>query len=265
MLGLAPRRHGRQPDGNGLDPAALVDFAVARAAGVSGDARIYRAPLRTARDLGVVVLLDASGSTHEQRGDGTTLWDRHRQLCARLVSALEVVGDRVAAYGFSSRGRHHVRFVRIKEFDGRFHQGALRRLAGLEPSGYTRLGAAVRHATHLAADRAGTGHRLVVLLSDGFPHDDDYRDRYAEHDTRRALDEAVARGVGCVCVSLGASTDQAKLDRVWGNVAHVHLERPEEFSRHVVPLFQAALRAAAPATRSGGGQHRARHAGHAAV
>jgi hypothetical protein len=244
MLGLGYRRHNRQYEGDDLDLVRLVDFAVARAAGESGDERVYQAQLKTARDLGVAVLLDASGSTAEGQSGESSIWDEQRRLAGTLIATLEDVGDRVAAYGFRSRGRHQVQFLRIKEFDGRFDQRALSRLAALEPSGFTRLGAAIRHATHLLATRAGTSNLLLVVVSDGFPYDDGYEDRYAEHDTRRALDEAIARGVGCVCLSVGTPVEDAALGRVWGNACHLRLTTARELSRQIGPLIRSSLRVA---------------------
>ncbi|HEX9684077.1 MAG TPA: VWA domain-containing protein [Acidimicrobiales bacterium] len=247
-LGLAYERHRHQADGDGIDVHALVEFAVSKAMGETPDDHVYQTRLKTGHDLGVVVLLDASGST-AHRTNGAPIWNQHRQLAANLIGALEQVGDRVAAYGFNSRGRHHVRFLMIKDFEHRFDASAVRRLATLEPSGFTRIGAAVRHATHIAAEQSGTANRLVVVVSDGFAYDDGYHGRYAERDTRRALDEAVESGVGCMCVSIASDTRAEALERLWGSVSHVRLGEADELSRHVVPMFQSALNAAGSGTR----------------
>jgi hypothetical protein len=120
-------------------------------------------------------------------------------------------------------------------------------LATLEPVGFTRIGAAVRHGSYLLTKKSGASNLLLVVLSDGFPYDDDYQAGYAEADTRRALYEAVGQGVGCVCLSVGASTDQAALERTWGNVTHGRLTTSRELCRFVLPLFRSALKSATPA------------------
>jgi nitric oxide reductase activation protein len=241
-LGLAYERHARQPDGDALDVEALIDFAVLRAAGEPDDERFYEARLRTAHDLGVLVLLDASGSTEEKTSSGRAIWDEQRQLVANLGAGFEEVGARVAAYGFNSQGRH-IRFLRIKDFDDRFDQRARSRLGGMKPAGLTRLGVAVRHGTSLISTKAGTSNRLLVLVSDGFPYENDYyQGPYAEHDTRRALDEAVKSGVGCACISVASSTDQEALERLWGNMPHKSLVEAEELGRYAASLFRQALR-----------------------
>jgi len=184
-----------------------------------------------------------------QRSNGTPVWNQHRQLAANLVGALEQVGGRVAAFGFNSRGHRHVRFLLVKDFDHRFDAAAIRRLSTMAPSGFTRLGAAIRHATHVVSEHAGTQNRLIVVVSDGFAYDDGYQGRYAEADTRHALDEAVAAGVGCLCISICSDTRQDVLDRLWGSVSHVQLEDASELSKHVVPMIQSALKSAQGAIR----------------
>lgn len=242
-LGLGLARHDRRPDGDGLDLRALVDFAVDRATGHSPDGRVYETRLRTARDLGVLVLLDASGSTRAQ-SHAASVWDEQRRLSAALVSGLEAVGDRVAAYGFRSYGREDVRYLRIKDFDGRFDGAALRRLDALQPAGYTRLGAAIRHAVALTTAQAGTSRQLLVLVSDGRPYERDYDGRHATEDTRRALAGAVAAGVGCVCLSVGSSTSHDAIAELWSDVSHLQMNGHRDLGPQVEPLFRTALHAA---------------------
>lgn len=240
-LGASFERHGHQADGEDLDLAALMDFVVDAASGNSGDERVYETRRKTRRDLGVILLLDTSGSTSDRQIGGASIWDAQRILVKNTIAALEQVGDRVAAYGFQSFGRHDVRFLRIKEFDGRFDQAARKRLRALRPSGYTRLGAAIRHATEIVAARSGAANQILVVVSDGYPFDHDYEANYAEHDVRHALGEAEARGVGCVCLNVGAATDDALLERVWGNVGHATLTGPGELGVHAESLFRAAM------------------------
>lgn len=248
-LGLSHERHNRQSQGDSLDLTALVELAVNRAAGVAGDPRVYESRRRTAHDLGVLVLLDATGSTGDSTA-GRRVFDQQRRLAARLTSALEELGDRVATYGFFSRGRDAVRLVRVKDFDDRYDHAAERRLVGLAPGGYTRLGAAIRHCSHLLNTRAGTSKMLLVVIGDGFPYDNDYKNRYAQEDSHQALREAVGRGIGCVCVSVGASTDDEVIERVWGEVPHRSLDDPSALALHVLPLFREAMQTAEASRRS---------------
>jgi hypothetical protein len=249
-LGLAHERHRRQVDGDALDMTALTEYVVDRAIGGSVDDRVYERGRRTAHDLGVVVLLDVTGSTSDS-DEGRRVFDDQRQIAARLIATLAELGDRVAGYGFQSWGRNGVRFLRIKEFDDRWDLSSQRRLAAMEPGGFTRLGAAVRHGTHIVTDKSGCINTLLIVVGDGLPYDDGYEHRYAQEDSARALSEAVDAGVGCACLSVKTATEPDILQRVWGHVPYIHLERVADLHREVMPVFRRGLREAALTGRDG--------------
>jgi nitric oxide reductase activation protein len=248
------QRHRGQAEGEVLDLDPMVDLAVTAARGESGDERIYQTRLKTAHDLGVLVLLDASGSTGEHQGAGRRTFDEQRQLTAKLAIALEEIGDRVAVFGFSSQGRQSVQLQRVKEFDERWDHRVARRLESIEPSGYTRLGAAIRHGIHLVTEKSGATNKLLTVISDGFPYDDGYEGVYAERDTRQALVESRLQGVGAVCMTIATSTKEADLGRVFGTAAHLRLADVSDLNKHVEEVFGSAMRFAARAQRTG--QHR---------
>jgi Mg-chelatase subunit ChlD len=247
-LGLRERRHRRQEVGDEIDIDALIQVQVDLAAQRPSDPRVHEARLKTAHDLGVLVLLDATGSTGES-WEGRSVFEEQRLVAARLTAAFTDLGDRVAAFGFYSRGREAVRYLRIKDFDDRFDLAAQRRVASLEPSGFTRLGAAIRHGTHILTERSGTTQRLLVLVGDGLPYEDGYEHRYAQADSARALAEAVAAGVGCVAIGVRTTTDAEILEHVWGDVPHVRIEAADDLAGHVGELFGTALRMAAGSRR----------------
>src|SRR5437879_6475518 len=88
----------------------------------------------------------------------------------------------------------------------RCDHAARRRLAAIEPGGFTRLGAAIRHGTQLAIEKSGTASTLLIVVGDGVPYDKGYGERYARDDSDKALSEAVESGVGCACVSVKTAT-----------------------------------------------------------
>jgi hypothetical protein len=133
-----------------------------------------------------------------------------------------------------------------------YEHAAQRRIAALEPTGFTRLGAAIRHGVHLVRTKAGTPNLILVVVGDGLPYDHGYEGRYAQEDSRRALQEAVVQGVGCACISVGSSTEQQVIERVWGHVSHCRLQDPSELARYVQPLFSNALREAGAIRRPAG-------------
>ena len=192
----------------------------------------------------MLVLLDASGSAADASATGASVHLHQRSAAAALTVALNDFGDRVALYAFRSRGRSAVELSPLKRFDASLDATVLRRLGAVEPGGYTRLGAAIRHGAAVLDTTAGTPRRLLVVVSDGFAYDHGYEGSYGEGDARRALAEARRRGIGCLCLTIGAGTDPAAMRRVFGTAAHATIPRADDLPRIVGPLFRAALRSA---------------------
>jgi nitric oxide reductase NorD protein len=243
-LGVALERRHRQLQGIDIDLDAVVESRVQTMSGSVPEEAVYLDLVRGRRDLGVLVLLDVSGSSGEPSTGSGTVHEHQQKAAASLTVALAELGDRVALYAFRSQGRTAVQVERMKRFDDRIDATVLGRLGASEPGAYTRLGAAIRHGTWLLARESGVSRRLLVVLSDGFAYDHGYEGAYGEADARRALSEARRLGTGCVCLSIGASTDADKLRRVFGTAAHASVSRFEDLPNVIAPLFRFALRAA---------------------
>lgn len=250
-VGLGPKVLRGRPDGDDLDIEALIDLFVDLRSGYSTPERVYAERRKLARDLGVLILLDASGSATDTDPDGLAVHDHQRRAAASLAITLEELGDRVAVYAFRSQGRHAVQLPAIKTFGQRFGVVAQARLNQLQPSGYTRLGGAIRGAGEILKAQAGTPNRLLLLLSDGFPYDDGYDGRYAEADACKALEELRTEGVACLCLSIGRGSATDALQRVFGAVGCASAAALADVSPRMDELFLSALQElAAPRTRS---------------
>ncbi|EHB55495.1 von Willebrand factor type A [Mycolicibacterium rhodesiae JS60] len=235
-LGLAWETHRAEPMGDNLDLSALVDLHTSVAAGHGCEALVYTAARRTSQRLGVLILLDATGSTAET-ADGETVFAAQRNLAFEVTSALDQLGVRTATYGFYSQGRRNVRFLHAKSFEEQWSAAAQRRLLSISPSGFTRLGAAIRHATNIVATRAGTDHQLVVVIGDGVVFDHGYEGRYACEDSRFAVEEATLRGVAIAGLSVCPTPD----DSIWPLTQHRVVRDAAELAPHVRDLFGGAL------------------------
>jgi len=243
-LGMGLHRRHRQSQGDDIDIDAAVEARVEVKAGSVPDEAVYLDSLRRRRDLSVLLLLDVSGSTAEPGTVGRTVHQQQRAAIANLTVALHDLGDRVALYAYYSQGRAAVNVVPVKRFDDHLDARMIRRLNSLEPGAYSRLGAAIRHGSAVLEARGGTSRRLLVVVSDGLAYDHGYERAYGAADARRALTEARRRGIGCVCLTVGAGTDVASLQKVFGSAAHATVARPELLTGVIGPLFRSALRAA---------------------
>lgn len=253
-LGVGLDRCHRQAQGDDIDIDAAVEARVEVMAGSAADEAVYLDSLRRRRDLAVMLLLDISGSVEEPGAQGQTVHEQQRAAAAAFTIALHDLGDRVALYAFHSQGRSAVTLMPVKRFDDAVDTLVMRRLRGLVPGGYSRLGAAIRHGAAVLEGHGGTSRRLLVVLSDGLAFDQGYERDYGAADARRALAEARRRGTGCLCLTIGAGTDAGELQRVFGSAAHATVPGLEQLNQMIGPLFRSALRSAEVRRRIGAKQ-----------
>ncbi|NML17105.1 hypothetical protein [Azohydromonas caseinilytica] len=183
-----------QAEGEEVDLDALVQARADFRAGLPLSERVYRSQRLLRRDLACVLLVDVSGSTDGWLAGNRRVIDVEREALLLLALALQRLGEPHALLAFSGRGAQGVALWEIKGFEEPAGEAVLTRIAGLEPQHCTRTGAALRHASWLLSRRP-EHHRLLLLLSDGKPQDDDgYEGAAAVQDLRRAVLEARALG-----------------------------------------------------------------------
>ncbi|MFN6962015.1 MAG: nitric oxide reductase activation protein NorD, partial [Rhodocyclaceae bacterium] len=239
---LAPVRRWQkaQPEGTELDIDACVRIAADRMAGwhFSG-AGAYLNHRPTERDLACLVLADLSLSTDAYANDTQKVIDVIRDSLMLFGEALSTTGDAFAFYGFSSLKRSQVRFHEIKPFDRPLDAAARGRIAALKPGYYTRIGAALRRATQLL-EKQPANRRLLILLSDGKPHDIDlYEGRYGIEDTRKALIEAREAGIKPFCVTIDRE-GAGYLPHLFGPAGYTVVRKPADLPDRL-PLLYAQL------------------------
>ena len=212
---LRPRLHHQVKgleDGEEIDLNAVVAAHVDRRSGISPSLKVYSARQLIARDVAVLFLLDLSASTatrlptgaeigasSSDKEEGPRVIDLIKEAVVLLSVALEEIGDAYAIYGFSSSGRHDVEVYPVKNFKESLAAETQGRMGALTPRGSTRMGAAVRHAIRRLKG-VSSRSRLLVVLSDGYPEDEDYGKpvippMYGLRDTLMALREAERGGI----------------------------------------------------------------------
>lgn len=237
--GLRPpafRRVAGQADGEELDVDAVVQRAAECRAGLEGSARVYIRREKRERDVAVAFLVDVSGSTSRQLVGGRRVIDVEKESLVLLCEALEAVGDQYGLFAYSGQGRGSVDFLTIKDFDERLGAATAHRLGGLVPGRQNRDGAAIRHASaKLMAREAKT--RIFILLSDGRPLDDGYKDDYALEDTKKALREARQHHIHPFCVTIDQEAD-AYVRRMYGDVQFAVIDRAESLPATLPRIYQ---------------------------
>lgn len=230
----------RQRSGDELDIAACVNAIVDRRLGHSGEERLYIDARPARRGLAIALLVDVSGSTGVRVTEAMRIIDLERIALLLAGEALDALGDLYAVYSFCGREASNIKLSVIKEFTEQNSYTVHRRIAAMEPEGFTRLGAAIRHATTQLA-RQSAGHRLLLILSDGRPNDiDRYQGSYGVEDSRQAVLEARASGVFPFCLTIDAEASEY-LPRIFGKAGHTILQRPEHLPKALLGVVRGLI------------------------
>jgi nitric oxide reductase NorD protein len=219
-------------DGDDYNLNAVIDYVIDRRADGQQSERLYTKRLRRQRDVAVSFLLDQSSSTARTIGrhplqpythPGRRIIEVEKEGLVLMSEALEAVGDIYSINGFTSEGRHNVKFYVVKDFDEKYSEEVERRIGGITYRNNTRLGAAIRHAAaRLEKQEART--RLLIVMSDGRPYDHDYGDaRYAREDTREALRQAKQKGITPFCITIDRESE-AELRDLYGDIGYTIID-----------------------------------------
>ncbi|NOY90611.1 MAG: VWA domain-containing protein [Deltaproteobacteria bacterium] len=235
---LERRPKKRRRDGAEVDVDAVVDARATLAAGHTPSDRLYieRKPGRPA--LSLLVLLDLSLSSDAYVA-GERVLDVSREAAFVVGEALGESVD-FAIAGFHSNTRRDCRFVSIKAFGEAWTQ-ARGRLAGLEPQGYTRVGAALRHGTNVLRHKH-TRRKALVVVTDGQPTDyDRYEGRHGVEDVAQAVREARRDGVACFALAVSKERT-AQLGQMFGHDRYSLLHRADQLPEAMSLLMTELLR-----------------------
>lgn len=236
---LRPRRviRPRQLDGAELDLDAVISAQVElRASGHASD-RIYQSARQIERDLAVAFLIDTSRST-EAAVDDTSVIDTARDALSALAGGIDACGDRLGIWGFSSLRRDRVFLTCCKSFDDPMTDQTIANICALKPGHYTRLGAAIRHASARLAEQ-NAARKLLIVLTDGKPNDlDHYEGQHGIEDSHMAVRDA--RNLGQSVYGVIIDEDgQDWFARIFGRGGFTLLPHPARLPRVLPDIYRS--------------------------
>jgi len=228
-------------EGDEFDYRALLDFAIDKKAGKIPSDRLYIKHIKQTRDVAVLLLVDLSRSTSNTvYNSKVTILSVEKEAIVLFCEALQVVGDVFAIAGFSSTGPLGVDYLRIKDFEENLDDKVKQRINAMAPQRNTRMGAAIRHATS-QLENISSKVRLLIILSDGFPNDVDYKNKYAIEDTRKAIFEARSKNIFTHAITVHFAGD-AKLDNLYGNIRHNVISDVRELPDKLLRIYGSLTR-----------------------
>ncbi|MBN2866959.1 MAG: VWA domain-containing protein [Thiotrichales bacterium] len=219
-----------QEEGEELDLDVALRSMIDFKSGQAPDPRINYSHTTDSRSIAVMLLVDTSQSLNERNQEtGQTLLELSEEALAITAWTVEQLGDKFAIAGFCSDTRHEVRYQHIKGYSEGYTDEVKARIAGMEASYSTRMGAAMRHAAHyLEAQQAEK--KLLLVLTDGEPADVDAKDpKMLIQDTHKAVEELQGKGIYSYCITVDPKADEYVAD-IFGNQYTVidHVEKLPE-------------------------------------
>jgi hypothetical protein len=202
-----------QEEGSELDLDVALRSLIDYKSGATPDPRINMSHKTSGRNIAVMVLLDLSESLNEKAaGSEQTVLELSQEAVSLLGWAIEKLGDPFAIAGFHSNTRHDVRYLHIKGFSEHWDDEVKGRLAAMDASYSTRMGAAMRHAAHYL-EKQQADKKLMLILTDGEPADIDSKDgRILIEDARQAVKELDQQGIYTYCINLDSNADEYVAD-----------------------------------------------------
>ncbi|SDU92542.1 nitric oxide reductase activation protein NorD [Pseudomonas mucidolens] len=227
----------QQPQGAELDLQAWLDFHVERQHGPCAERGLFMEQRHTRRDLACLLLADVSMSTDAHLNDTQKVIDVIRDSLLLFGESLAGLGDAFALYGFSSLRRHQVRLQQLKSFQQPYDDQTRGSIQGLKPGYYTRMGAAIRQATHTLG-ACKQRRKLLLIVTDGKPNDLDlYEGRYGVEDTRQAVVEARRQGLIPFCITIDKKA-RDYLPYMFGAHGYTLIRQPEQLPLRLPQLYR---------------------------
>lgn len=225
----------RQTQGEEFDIDAITDLFVDVKTGHTPSEKIYLSKRKKEKDLSILLLLDISLSS-DGYAAGNRVIDVEKQVSLLFGEILDEFNIDFSIDCFYSKTRNHSTYLSLKDFDDNWNT-AKYRIGAIEPSGYTRIGAALRHSGALL-DKRDTKNKWVILISDGKPNDyDKYEGKYGINDVKQALRELNQRQINSYALAIEA---QAKyyLPQMFGQNHYQILTTPVELLQSLVKLYE---------------------------
>ena len=225
----------RQKEGEAFDLDAITDLFVDVHSNHTPSEKIYLSKRKKEKDLSILMLLDISLSS-DGYAAGNRVIDVEKQVSILFGEILNEFNVDFSIDCFYSKTRNYTTYLSLKGFDEDWNT-ARHKVGAVEPSGYTRIGAALRHSGALLNKR-DTKNKWLILISDGKPNDyDKYEGKYGINDVKQALRELNQLQINSYALAIEA---QAKyyLPQMFGQNHYQILTTPVELIQSLVKLYE---------------------------
>jgi nitric oxide reductase NorD protein len=225
----------RQTQGDEFDIDSITDLYVDVHSRRTPSDKIYVSNRKKEKDLSILILLDISLSS-DGYAAGNRVIDVEKEVSILFGEILNEFNIDFSIDSFYSKTRNYSTYLTIKDFDENWNV-AKHKVGAVEPSGYTRIGAALRHAG-VRFDKRSTKNKWVILISDGKPNDyDKYEGKYGVNDVKQALRELNSKNINSYALAIEAEA-KYYLPQMFGQNHYQILTTPVELLQSLVKLYE---------------------------
>lgn len=229
------QQHRRQSQGDEFDIDAATDMVTDVLSNRTPSENIYLSNRKKEKDISILLLLDISLSS-DSYAAGNKIIEVEKQVSILFGEILNEFNIDFSIHCFYSKTRNYASYLTLKDFDKDW-QKAKNKIGAIEPQGYTRIGAAIRHSGALLEKR-DSKNKWIIFLSDGKPNDyDKYEGKYGIQDVKQALKELKQKQINTYALAIEA---QAKyyLPLMFGQNHYQILTHPEDLIKSLVKLYE---------------------------
>lgn len=225
----------RQIQGDSFDIDALTDLFVDVHTGHTPSENIFISNRKKEKDISILLLLDISLSSDSYTA-GNRVLDVEKQTAILFGEILNEFNIDFSINCFYSKTRNYSTYLSLKAFDENW-QKAKFKIGAPDPSGYTRIGTALRHSGSILETRK-TKNKWVILLSDGKPNDfDRYEGKYGIQDVKQAIRELGEKQINSYALAIEANA-KYYLPQMFGQNHYQILASPKELITSLVKLYE---------------------------
>ena len=134
----------KQTQGEEFDIDAITDLYVDVHSGHTPSEKIYISRRKKEKDVSILLLLDSSLSS-DGYAAGNRVIDVEKQVSILFGEILDEFNIDFSINSFYSKTRNHSTYTTMKGFDEDWNKAKFK-IGAIEPSGYTRIGPALRHS-----------------------------------------------------------------------------------------------------------------------
>ena len=224
----------RQSQGDEFDIDAITDLFSDVKSKHTPSEKIYISNRKKEKDLSVLLLLDISLSS-DGYANGNRVIDVEKEVSILFGEILNEYSIDFSITSFYSKTRNYSTYLTIKDFNDDWNKSKIK-IGAVEPNGYTRIGAALRHSGALL-DKRQTRNKWIILISDGKPNDfDKYEGKYGINDVKQALRELNERQINSYALAIEAEA-KYYLPQMFGQNHYQILTSPVELLQSLVKLY----------------------------